>query len=89
MNNLKRNNYGTCKIWVYDKPVKIKPTDTINTTRRLNSFCVFYGLRNAIVKTQGGWYLITLEGQMQFISRCLNDITFEQIYNLLKQKSEV
>ena len=42
------------KIWVYDKPVKIKPTDTIKTTRRLNSFCVFYGLRNALVKAQGG-----------------------------------
>ena len=77
------------KIWVYDKPVKIKPTDTIKTTRRLNSFCVFYGLRNVIVKAQGGWYLITLEGQLQFISRCLADITFEQAYNLLKQKSEV
>ena len=23
------------KIWVYDKPVKIKPGDTIKTTRRL------------------------------------------------------
>ena len=77
------------KIWVYDKPVKIKPTDTIKTTRRLISFCVFYRLRNAIVRTQGGWYLITLEGQLQFISKCLADITFEQAYNLLKQKSEV
>lgn len=77
------------KIWVYDKPVKIKPEDTIKTTRRLTSFCVFYGLRDAIVKAQGGWYLITLEGQLQFISRCLDEITFEQAYNLLKQKSEV
>ena len=42
------------KIWVYDKPVKIKPEDTIKTTRRLTSFCVFYGLRDAIVKAQGG-----------------------------------
>ena len=72
------------KIWVYDKPVKIKPTDTINTTRRLNSFCVFYGLRNAIVKAQGGWYLITLGGQLQFISKCLADITFGEAYKLLK-----
>ena len=72
------------KIWVYDKPVKIKPGDTIKTTRRLTSFCVFYGLRDAIVKAQGGWYLITLEGQMQFISRCLDDITFGEAYKLLK-----
>ena len=34
------------KIWVYDKPVRIKPEDTIKTTRRLNSFCVCYCLRN-------------------------------------------
>ena len=72
------------KIWVYNKPVKIKPGDTIKTTRRLTSFCVFYGLRDAIVKAQGGWYLITLEGQMQFISRCLEDITFGEAYKLLK-----
>ena len=72
------------KIWVYGKPVKIKPEDTIKTTRRLTSFCVFYGLRDAIVKVQGGWYLITLEGQMQFISRCLDDITFGEAYKLLK-----
>lgn len=76
------------KIWVYDKPVRIKPEDTIRTTRRLNSFCVCYCLRNAIVKAQGGWYLITLEGRMQFISRCLSDITFEQAYKLLKEGSE-
>ena len=76
------------KIWVYDKPTKIKPEDTIRTTRRLNSFCVCYCLRNAIVKAQGGWYLITLEGRMQFISRCLSDITFEQVCKLLKEGSE-
>ena len=72
------------KIWVYDKPVKIKPGDTIKTTRRLTSFCVFYGLREAIMKDKRGWYLITLEGQMQFISRCLDDITFGEAYKLLK-----
>ena len=55
----------------------------------VNAICVCYCLRNAIVKAQGVWYLITLEGRMQFISRCLSDITFEQAYKLLKQKSEV
>jgi hypothetical protein len=73
------------KIWVYDKPHNIKPTDTIRSTRRLTSFCFFNCLRDAIVKSQGGWYLITLEGQMQFIDRCLDNITFEQVYNLLKK----
>ena len=72
------------KIWAYNKPAKIKPGDTIKTTRRVTSFCVFYGLRDAIVKAQGGWYLITLEGQMQFISRCLDNITFGEVYKLLK-----
>ena len=72
------------KIWVYGKPVNIKPQDTIKSTRRLTSFCVFNCLRDSIVKSQGGWYLITLEGQMQFIDRCLDNITFEQAYKLLK-----
>jgi len=72
------------KIWVYDKPINIKPFDTVKSTRRLTSFCFFNCLRNAIVKSQGGWYVITLEGQMQFIDRCLDNITFEEVYNLLK-----
>lgn len=71
------------KIWVYDKPVNIKPTDFIKTTRRLTSFCFFNLLRDAIVKAQGGWYLITLDGEMQFINRCLDSITFQDVYNLL------
>ena len=29
-----------------------------------------------------------LEGQMQFISRCLDDITFGEAYKLLKEGSE-
>lgn len=72
------------KIWVYKGWVNIKPEQTVKSTRRLTSFCFFNLLRDAIVRSQGGWYLITLEGQMQFIDRCLDNITFEQVYNLLK-----
>lgn len=75
------------KIWVYDKPHNIKPTDTVRSTRRLTSFCIFNSLRDAVVKAQGGWYLITLEGKMEFIDRCLDNITFEQVSNLLKIKN--
>ena len=74
------------KIWVYKGWVNIKPEHAVKSTRRLTSFCFFNLLRDAIVKAQGGWYLITIEGQMQFIDRCLDNITFEQVYNLLKRE---
>ncbi len=73
------------KIWVYGKPMYIKPTDTIRTTRRLTSFCVFNCIRNALFKSQGGWYWLQKDGKMRFIDRCLDNVTFEELFNLRQE----
>lgn len=70
------------KIWVNDKPHNIKPTDAIKSTRRLTSFCTFNALRNALMKSQGGWYWLQKDGTLRFIDRCLDNITFEEVFNL-------
>jgi hypothetical protein len=69
-------------IWVYNGKQFIKPTDVIKSTRRLTSFCVTYGIRNALLKSQGGWYWLGLDGRLGLVNRCLGNITFEEIYNL-------
>lgn len=71
-------------IWVYNSKLNIKPSDSINTTRRLHSFCVCNGIRDALVKSQGGWYFLHLDGTLELVNRCLSNITFEQYYKLNK-----
>lgn len=73
------------KLWIYGKPVNIKPLNTINSTRRLTCFCVVNGMRNALIKSQGGWYWLQKDGKMRFIDRCLDNITFEELFNLKKE----
>ena len=72
------------KIYVFNGWVNIKPEQTINTMRRLNSFCVFNSLKNCIVKLQGGYYFINSDKQFEFIDRTLSNITFNQVFNILK-----
>ena len=72
------------KIWINKSWINILPTDTINTTRRLRSFCVANCLPDNIVKSQGGWYRIEPQGELVFVERCLDEITFEEIYKLNK-----
>jgi hypothetical protein len=77
---------GVGSIWVCNQKHNIKPADTIRSTRRLTSFSVFFLVRNALVRAQGGWYWITPEGRMQFVDRCLSDITFKQIFDINKKE---
>jgi hypothetical protein len=72
------------RIWVEGHFVNIKPTDFINSTRRLHSFCVYNSQRHALVKAQGGWYIIKLDGTLEFFERNLNMITFESLYYALQ-----
>lgn len=64
--------------------INIKPTQTINTMRRLNSFCVCNCLKNNVCKLQGGYYFINSINQFQFIGRTLSNISFSEVFNLLK-----
>lgn len=75
------------KIWEYQRWVNIKPIDTINSTRRLHSFCVLNCLADSVFKSQGGYYNLLENGSLNFIGRTLREITFEEIYqSLTKQK---
>lgn len=71
------------KIWEYQRWVNIAPTDAIKSCRRLHSFCVMNCLADRVMKSQGGYYIISSEGTLQFVGRSLNNITFETIYKLL------
>jgi hypothetical protein len=71
------------KIYVYKGPVTIKPEQTVKSFRRLTSFCFFNLLRDCIIKAQGGYYVVHPCGAMEFFTRCLDDITFQQVYDKL------
>ena len=72
------------KIYVYNGWVNIKPEDPIKSTRRLTSFCVFNCLRNALMKSQGGWYILHKDGRLELLARTLYLISFQEIYDKLK-----
>jgi hypothetical protein len=75
------------KLWVYNTCITIKPEDTINTTRRLHSFCVCNGIRDCLLKSQGGWYYLHLDGKLEFMHRCLGNITFQELFNFSKKQT--
>lgn len=75
------------KLWLSVGPQNIKPTDAIRSTRRLHAFCTANGIRDALVKSQGGWYwLQKKDNTLRFIDRCLDNITFEEVFNLAKNE---
>lgn len=75
------------KIWVNNGWCNIKPEDTVNTHRRLHSFCAANLLPDCIVKTQGGYYYPYC-GILKFLSRRLTEISFETVYNLKYEKQK-
>lgn len=62
----------------------IKPDDFVNTTRAVHSFCASNSLRDCLFKSQGGYYKLGLDGILTFITPALNQITFEELYEKLK-----
>ena len=71
-------------IWLNGSYRNVKPTDTVNTSRAVESFCNYNRLRKCLVRQQGGWYKLELNGILTFVTRALYLITFEQLYNTLK-----
>lgn len=70
------------KIWVNKRYINIKPEDSVSTTRRLTSFCNYNCMRNALFKSQGGWYWLRKDGILEFVTRTLYNISFEKLYSL-------
>jgi hypothetical protein len=71
-------------IFLRGRYVTIKPEDPVNTTRAITSFCCHNQLRDCLFKSQGGWYKLTLDGKLQFITRALYLISFQDLYDTLK-----
>lgn len=74
------------RIWFSNSWHNIKPEKNISNMRQVNSFCIFNQLRNALFKAQGGYYILNMEGNFEFLERRLQDITYQTLYNLLKEK---
>jgi hypothetical protein len=72
------------QIWKAGRFTTVKPSDPVNTTKNVTSFCVSNGLRNCLFKSQGGWYKLQTDGTLVFIDRALYLISFENLYNILK-----
>lgn len=70
------------RIFVNGHYTTIDPTSPINSTRHLTSFCCYNGIRNALLRSQGGWYWLHKNGMLEKVARCLYLISFEEIYNL-------
>lgn len=73
-------------IWVGNRFTDVKAEAPVNTTKNITSFCVSNNLRNCLVKSQGGWYKIELDGMLTFVTRTLYLISFADLYNILKDK---
>ena len=84
--NLIEANMQPGTIWVSNQKHNIRPEDSIRTTRRLTSFSVFFCVRNALLKSQGGWYWLGLDGRLEFIGKTLDNINFDMLYQLNKKE---
>lgn len=73
-------------IWIRNQKHNIRPEDSIRSTRRLTSFSVFFCVRNALLKSQGGWYWLGLDGKLEFIGRTLASISFDMLYEINKKE---
>lgn len=74
------------KLWLSTGPLNIKPTDTIRSTKRLHAFCTSNNIRDALLKSQGSWYWLQKDNRLRFIDRCLDNITFEEVFKLAKEE---
>lgn len=71
-------------IWINGYYQEIKPDSSVNSFKNLRSFCAENLLPHNIVKSQGGYYMITEDFTMKRVFRTLGDITYQDIYDILK-----
>lgn len=72
------------KLWIGNNWRQFKPEDPVNTSRAITSFATSNKLRDCLVRVQGGWYKIELNGIMTFQTRALYLISFKDLYYILK-----
>ena len=57
---------------------------TVNNMKNLHGFCACNSLpASRIAKLQGGYYILNDENQWEFISKTLDFLTFEVLFNKL------
>lgn len=71
-------------IWLNGRYTEIDPEEPVHTSKAITSFAAHNNLRNCLVRSQGGWYKIHLNGIMTFETRTLYLISFADLYNILK-----
>jgi hypothetical protein len=64
------NNLVT-KIWWRGRYHNVKPDQPPKDTRQLDSFLVYNDAAKCFVKIEGGWYKLTRDGRLLFVSRVL------------------
>lgn len=72
------------ELWLNGSLRRLKPTDFVTNWRAVESFIVSNSLRHCLIKQQGGYYKIEKDGTLTFVIRTLYSITFEELYNKLK-----
>lgn len=74
-------------IWKQNRFTNIQPNGFVNTFKNVLSFAAANNLRaNAVVKSQGGYYLIQkLDGTQRHVFTTLNNITFNDLFKHTQQ----
>jgi len=75
------------KIWVRDRWRNVKPDNPPKETRELDSFLYFNDAAKCFLKTQGGWYKLTREGSLLFVSRALYLLSLKEWLKIAKNDS--
>jgi hemin uptake protein HemP len=74
----------TTKIWIRDKYRNINPENPPKETRELDSFLFYNGAAKCFIKAQGGWYKLTREGKLLFVTRALYLMSLNQFLEIAK-----
>lgn len=74
------------RIFYNEKYHNIHPEDKIKTFAMLRGFCVENELPpNTLIRSRGGYYHLEKDSTLRFFSRNLNDISYQDVYDLLIQ----
>ena len=75
---------GYLPIYANNMLTRVNLKATVNNMKTLHGFCACNSLpASRIAKLQGGYYILNDEHQWEFISKTLDFLTFEVLFNKL------
>lgn len=74
----------TTKIWWRDKYRNVNPEKPPVETRQLDSFLTYNKAAKCFLKGQGGWYKLTKEGELLFVTRALYLLSLKEWLRIAK-----